>query len=221
MKRIMDFGSFMVNQQLDILESKLKKGDILLFQYYEKNSEYFDKQDCINEYFENYWNDIIYYYNPDLQLEIYNEVLQELLKNIEQLEEKDEKRKMERAKKLFYRMKAGEYTDIFEKTLQNIKRLVFDKLVNRNIDSHEYDYVIERMYGKSQWILDERGIIPDKDGAIWYKPINRNEYYNVLESFPIFSCMILKNGKKVDEFSFGYVVEKTADNYDLLIFENK
>lgn len=31
MERIVNFGSFTVNQQLDLLENRLKKGDILLF----------------------------------------------------------------------------------------------------------------------------------------------------------------------------------------------
>ena len=77
------------------------------------------------------------------------------------------------------------------------------------------------MYGKSRWILDERGIVSDTDGAIWYKPFNRDEYYKVLNSFSLFSCIVLKEGEDVNKFSVGYVVEETADNYDLLIFENR
>jgi len=36
MERIVNFGSFTVNQQLDLLENRLKKGDILLFPDYEE-----------------------------------------------------------------------------------------------------------------------------------------------------------------------------------------
>lgn len=94
MRRITNFGSFTIDQRLDVLENKLEKGDILLFQYYESNSEYLKEQDRINE------------------------------------------------------------------------------------------------------------------------------YYNVLKSFSLFSCIVLKEGEGVDKFSVGYVVEETADNYDLLIFKN-
>lgn len=221
MRRITNFGFLTINQQLDVLESKLEKGNILLFQYYEKNSEYLKEQDCINEYFENYCDDVIYYYNPDLRLEIYNCVIQELVKNVEQSGETNEKRKIERAIILFEQMKTGNYTGIFEDVLGNIKKIVFDKLINCNKDRSEYEYVLERMYGKSQWILDERGIVSDTDGAIWYRPFDRDEYYNVLKSFSLFSCIILRNGEDVDKFSVGYVVVETADNYDLLIFYNK
>ncbi|MDE6055069.1 MAG: hypothetical protein K2G55_15230 [Lachnospiraceae bacterium] len=222
MKRVINFGSFTISQQLDMLESYMKKGEILLFQHYDcgKNNEYFMEQDCINDYFENYCDGVIYYYNPDLRFEIYNNVIQELVKDVEYLGETNEKRKIEKAKKLFHQMKAGDYTDICEKTLGNIKRIVFDKLMNCNRDIHEYEYVMERMYGKSKWILDERGIGSDTKGAVWYKPANRDECCHVLEASPLFSCIILEDGEDIDNFSVGFVVEETADHYDLLILKN-
>ncbi len=80
MERIVNFGSFTVNQQLDLLENRLKKGDILLFQYYEETDEAMQSQERIDEYFENYCDDVIYYYDPHLRTEIYNSVIHELVK---------------------------------------------------------------------------------------------------------------------------------------------
>jgi len=115
-------------------------------------------------------------------------------------------------------MKRGEYTNIAEKSITAIKRMVFYKLVKYNKNNQLYKYIDERTYGKSKWILDERGKVYDDGGAIWYKPTNRKESLEILKSFPIFSSIILKEGDRLDNFSFGYVVIETASNYDLLIF---
>lgn len=213
MERIADFGSFTVNQQLDLLESRLKKGDILLFQYYEETDGAMQSQERIDEYFENYCDDLIYYYNPDLRAEIYNSIIHELLKEAGDLGER-------RAKRQYARIKTGDAANISEKTIENIKRIVFNKLINHNKNIIQYEYVLKRMYEKSQWIVDERGKVSGTGGAIWYKPVNRDEYCDVLKFFPLFSCIILQNGEKVDHFSVAYTVQETADTYDLLMFEN-
>lgn len=122
MKRIIEFGNLPVNQQLDLLVEKLERGDVLLFQFYDKSNELIESQECINEYFENYCDDIVHYYNPKLQTEINQAILDELIKNVEFLGETDDIRKKEKAKDLFYQMKRGEYTNILEKNLIAIKR---------------------------------------------------------------------------------------------------
>lgn len=98
--------------------------------------------------------------------------------------------------------------------------MVFHKLVKCNKNSKLYKYIDERTYGKSQWILDERGKVYNEGEAIWYKPANRKEYLEILKSSPLFSCIVLKDGERLDDFSLGYVVQETASNYDLLIFKN-
>lgn len=220
MERIVEFGNLSVNQQVDLLEKNLESGNLLLFQFYEQNSENIESQERINEYFENYCDDIIHYYNPKLQVEINQAVLSELIKNVEFLGETDDIRKKEKAKKLFAQMKRGEYTNISEKSMVAIKKLVFYKLVKYNRNNRLYKYIDERRYGKSQWILDERGKVYNEGGAIWYKPSSRKESLDILTRFPLFSCIVLKNGEQIDNFSIGYVVQETASNYDLLIFEN-
>lgn len=81
-----------------------------------------------------------------------------------------------RAKRQYAQIKTGDYTNVSEKTIENIKRIVFNKLTNHNRNIDQYEYVLKRMYGKSHWIVDERGKVLDTGGAIWYKPVNRKEY---------------------------------------------
>lgn len=80
MECIIEFGNLTTNQQLDLLEEKLENRDMLLFQFYEENGEFIESQELINEYFENYCDDIIHYYNPKLQLIIYTAILDVLKK---------------------------------------------------------------------------------------------------------------------------------------------
>lgn len=221
MERIVNFGDFTAKQQLKILEKKLKSEDVLLFQFYERNTNSIESQKYINEYFENYCDDIIHYYNPKVQLEINKAVLNELKKNVEFLGETNEKIKEKKIKDLFIQMKGGDFTNISEKSIESIKKIVYFYIVKYNTNNQLNNYVAERLHGKSQWILDDRGKIYDEDGAIWFKPQNKDEYLDVLKRFPLFSCIILKNGENINNFSFGYVVQETATNYDLLVFKNK
>lgn len=93
-------------------------------------------------------------------------------------------------------------------------------MVKYNTNEQLNKYIDERIYGKSQWILDERGKVKGNGQTIWYKPLSRTEILETLKRFPLFSCIVLKNGEKVDDFRNGYVVQETASNYDLLIFNN-
>ena len=68
MKRIEKFGSLSVNQKLSVLKDKLGEDEILLFQYYEIGDNSNVSQEDIDETFEYYCDDIIYYYNSDVKL---------------------------------------------------------------------------------------------------------------------------------------------------------
>jgi hypothetical protein len=96
MKRIEKFGSLSVNQKLSVLKDKLGEDEILLFQYYEIGDNSNVSQEDIDETFEYYCDDIIYYYNSDTKLKIEKEILKELVK-----ESKNE----EMAQKLFLQIK--------------------------------------------------------------------------------------------------------------------
>ena len=220
MECITEFGNLSVNQQLDLLEARLKNRDVILFQFYEESDKVIESQERINEYFENYCDNIVYYYNPKLQEEIAQAILNELIKNVEFLGETDIISKKEKAKNLYNEMKRGDYTNISEKSITIIKKLVFYKLVKYNKNNQLYKYINERTYGKSKWILDERGKVYSGEGAIWYKPNNRKESLEILKNFSLFSSIVLKEGEQLDNFSFGYVVIETASNYDLLILKN-
>lgn len=96
MKRIKKFGSLSASQKLYILKNELKEEKILLFQYYEIGDNGKAYQEDIDEIFEYYCDDIIYYYNYDTKLKIEQEVLKEIVKAI-----KDE----EMARKIFLQLK--------------------------------------------------------------------------------------------------------------------
>lgn len=76
--------------------------------------------------------------------------------------------------------------------------------------------LMERVRG----FLMKRGTVYNEGGAIWYKPSNREELLDILTRFPLFACIVVKDGERIDNFSLGAVVQETASNYDLLIFEN-
>ncbi len=217
MKRIKNFGSLTINQQFHMLNSYLKKNEILLFQYYNE-SEIVDYEENIDDYFEDYCNDIIYYYNPLLKLKIDEEVIAILMKNIKFLGEGNELKKKEVASEVFVEMKKGNYEKVSKETLEIIKKLIFSKLLKYNIDEQFYNFVIERMYGSSQWIFDEHGKIENISGAIWYRPLDRDEYFKILKKFSMFSCISIEDGANINNFSCGYVVQEMEDDYDLLIF---
>lgn len=112
MKRIEKFGSLSVNQKLNILKNELKEEDILLFQYSEIGGNV--SQEDIDETFEYYCDDIIYYYNSDTKLKIEKEILKELIK-----ETKDEKT----AQKLFLQIKETKNINpSIDMSLDNIKK---------------------------------------------------------------------------------------------------
>ena len=85
----------------------------------------------------------------------------------------------------------------------------------------EYNYVLDRLYERSKWILDEEGKRIDEIGAIWYQPKNQEEYLTILKNSSLFSCVSIRNGEKLNNFSYGYVIQETAEDYDLLIYKNE
>ena len=213
MKRIEKFGSLSVNQKLSVLKDKLGENEILLFQYYEIGDNSNVSQEDIDETFEYYCDDIIYYYNSDAKLKIEKEILKELVK-----ESKNE----ETAQKLFLQIKKTKrISSSINISLDNIKKIVFHGIEKYNIDLQEYNYVLDRLYERSKWILNEEGKRIDEIGAIWYQPKNQEEYLTILKSFPLFSCISIRNGEALNNFSYGYVIQETAEDYDLLIYKNE
>ena len=213
MKRIEKFGSLSVNQKLSVLKDKLGEDEILLFQYYEIGDNSNVSQEDIDETFKYYCDDIIYYYNSDTKLKIEKEILKELVK-----ESKNE----EMAQKLFLQIKKTKrISSSINISLDNIKKIVFHGIEKYNIDLQEYNYVLDRLYERSKWILDEEGKRIDEIGAIWYQPKNQEEYLTILKSFPLFSCVSIRNGEALNNFSYGYVIQETAEDYDLLIYKNE
>lgn len=172
MRRIVGFGNLTISQQLNTLQGYLKSQEILLFQYYQPNEGVRDgKNDCA-EYFGDYCDDVIHYYSLNLQQEINQEVLDILREDIKcSMKAVQEKKKT--AEELFIKMKEGDCTGISEEAMEDIKNVVITKLIKYNIDDQVHNFVTERMYGASPWILDEHGKLQNAGGAIWYRPLNR------------------------------------------------
>ncbi len=213
MKRIEKFGSLSASQKLNFLKNELGNEEVLLFQYYETGNNANMPQEDIDETFEYYCDGIVYYYNSDAKLKIEKEILKELAK-----ETKDKKT----ARKLFLQMKkTKKISSSISISLDNIKKIIFQGIKKYNIDLQEYNYVLDRLYERSKWILDEEGKRIDEIGAIWYQPKNQEEYLTILKSFPLFSCVSIRNGEKINDFSYGYVIQETAEDYDLLIYKNE
>lgn len=82
MKRIKKFGCLTIEQKLNVLQNELNEDEIILFQYYEINTKENGTQEEIDEFFEDYCDDIIYYYNPHVKVKIENEIVDELIKEI-------------------------------------------------------------------------------------------------------------------------------------------
>lgn len=99
MKRIEKFGSLSANQKLIFFKNELGNEEVLLFQYYETGNNDNVTQEDLDETFEYYCDDLIYYYNSDVKSKIEKEILKELAK-----ETKDE----ETARKLFLQIKKKE-----------------------------------------------------------------------------------------------------------------
>lgn len=213
MKRIEKFGSLSANQKLNFFKNELGNEEALLFQYYETGNNDNVTQEDLDETFEYYCDDMIYYYNSDVKSKIEKEILKELAK-----ETKDE----ETARKLFLQIKkAKRISSSISISLDNIKKIVFHGIKKYNINLREYNYVLDRLYERSKWILDEEGKRIDEIGAIWYQPKSQEEYLTILKSFPLFSCISIRNGEALKNFSYGYVIQETAEDYDLLIYKKE
>ena len=105
MERVVNFGKLSFDQQLKTLQEEMNTKDILLFQYYERDLDIIESQDQIDEYFENYCEDVIYYYNPELQKEIEQAILKEMMRSVELSGKVSDIEKEEQAKILYKKMK--------------------------------------------------------------------------------------------------------------------
>ena len=50
---------------------------------------------------------------------------------------------------------------------------------------------------------------------------SQEEYLTILKNSSLFSCVSIRNGEKLNNFSYGYVIQETAEDYDLLIYKNE
>ena len=123
MERVVNFGKLSFDQQLKTLQEEMKTKDILLFQYYERDLDIIESQDQIDEYFENYCEDVIYYYNPELQKEIEQAILKEMMRSVELSGKVSDIEKEEQAKILYKKMK-NEYVNFSLKNIDSIKKII-------------------------------------------------------------------------------------------------
>ena len=123
MERVVNFGKLSFDQQLKMLQEEMNTKDILLFQYYERDLDIIESQDQIDEYFENYCEDVIYYYNPELQKEIEQAILKEMMRSVELSGKVSDIEKEEQAKILYKKMK-NEYVNFSLKNIDSIKKII-------------------------------------------------------------------------------------------------
>ncbi len=123
MERVVNFGKLSFDQQLKTLQEEMNTKDILLFQYYERDLDIIESQDQIDEYFENYCEDVIYYYNPELQKEIEQAILKEMMRSVELSGKVSDIEKEEQAKILYKKMK-NEYVNFSLKNIDSIKKII-------------------------------------------------------------------------------------------------
>ena len=83
MKMIEKFGSLSANQKLNFFKNELGNEEALLFQYYETGNNDNVTQEDLDETFEYYCDDMIYYCNSDVKSKIEKEILKELTKDEE------------------------------------------------------------------------------------------------------------------------------------------
>ena len=95
MKRIEKFGSLSANQKLNFFKNELGNEEALLFQYYETGNNDNVTQEDIDETFEYYCDDMIYYYNSDVKSKIEKKILKELVKETIQMEKETQKSETE------------------------------------------------------------------------------------------------------------------------------
>lgn len=213
MRRVEKFGLLSVNQQLAILQKELKEGEVLLFQYYERSNTEDESQENIDEFFDLYCDDCIYYYDSRIRKKVEEEIIRRIMQEIPGIKDR------ENARDIFMQVKENKKNVQSKLIVNTIKKMIFYSMRKYNYDYKEYQWVFDRLYEKSNWVLDEEGKRQGVE-AIWYKPVNQMEYLEILKNTPLFSCIVVKQGEKVDNFSLGYVICETAEDYDLLIYEN-
>lgn len=92
MRRVEKFGLLSVNQQLAILQKELKEGEVLLFQYYERNNTEDESQENIDEFFDLYCDDCIYYYDSRIRKKVEEEIIRRIMQEIPGIKDRENAR---------------------------------------------------------------------------------------------------------------------------------
>ncbi len=209
MIQIVNFGSYELRDKRKIISGYLNSDDLILFSY-QKDAVYIDEDADFD--FELYCLDAVYYNNEELKVEIEKEII-ELIKDYLHID-------LSEAKRFYFKLKDevnnGDNVDIDNALLEKIKNTVYISLRKKNIDRDFLQFVNERKYGETNWNVCE-SIIQTNTAFVWYI-VHMDELSELLKINEPCTFISLKTGDELENFSMVFIIEETASDYDLLIF---
>ncbi|OOM15983.1 hypothetical protein [Clostridium saccharobutylicum] len=226
MYNISHFGLLDQESQLEILECFIKNDEDLLFQHNGRDpikEEDITYEYIISErddYFEYFCQDVWFYYDDALKEEIENKVKKILFEsiygknNIYDLEKRNEIEE-----RLFKDLKDDDL-DIEDEVLEKIKNIIYIESYNNNYDKVEEEFVSQRELFINNSYIDEEGKKSIEGTMKWYKPKNKEEYLHAMKQEVFYVCIALKRGSSFEEYLYALAYYETAEDYDLMIFEN-
>ena len=104
--------------------------------------------------------------------------------------------------------------------INEIKVTIFEMFHYNNDNLDEKKWIEDRTVYESKMYLSENGMKRSTCSNIWYCPQNCDEIVQSIEREFHYSCIILNKVAKFSKFSFAFYKEETAEDFDLLIFDN-
>lgn len=219
---IKQFGLLNKEEQLGVLECFKKEGQDLIIQHYGistiSDDDIFndDIRSQIEDYYEAYCMDIIYYYDEKLKFKI-DEKIKNILWEAQKESNVDKSEKLK--SKLLDDLKAGNVLNLNNTVLYNIKKLVYLEIHNNNYDRKVEEFISKRKVFSNNTVIFEDGKHSTEAEIVWYKPQNRAEYLYALNLEGIYTCIVLSPNESFEKFSYALVYNETEVNYDLIIFK--
>ncbi len=226
MYNIRHFGLLDQESQLEILECFIEDDEDLLFQH--NGRDPIKEEDITYEYiiserddnFEYFCQDTFFYYDKTVKEDIEKKVKKILFESIYGKNDiYDLEKRNEIEEKLFKDLKDDEL-DIEDEVLKKIKNIIYIENYNNNYDKVEEEFVSQREAFTNNSYINEEGKKSIVGTMKWYKPQNKEEYLHAMKQEIFYACIALKRGSSFEEYSYALAYYETAEDYDLMIFEN-
>lgn len=226
MYNISHFGLLDQESQLEILECFIKNDEDLLFQHYVKNK--IQEEDMTDDYIiserDDYFDDFCkggwFYYDNALKEEIENKVKKILFESIYGKNNTYDLDKRNEIEEKLYKELKDDDLDIDYDILEKIKNIIYIESYNNNYDKVEHEFICKREIFSNITGICEDGEYSTQGLIIWYKPQNKEEYLHAMKQEVFYVCIALKRGSSFEEYSYALAYYETAEDYDLVIFEN-